>query len=1056
MLPDQPTPKTERTCPKCGLVFASDKLGGLCPSCLLANTLDFDDTDEGPAFWEEAAPGPKTMPKRAFSHFEILDELGRGGMGVVYRARDLNTERILALKVLQAHHLEVPDLVLRFRSEVRAVSSLDHPHVLPIHEVGEHDGIPFFSMKLTTGGSLAHCIGNYLGKPREAARLLAKVARGVQHAHERGILHRDLKPGNILLDAAGEPYVCDFGLAKWLEDDRKLTVTAAVLGTPHYIAPEQAHGNKGLTTAVDIYSLGAILYELLTGRPPFVGGTVLETLVASQEKTPDRPSSIAKNVPRDLETICLKALQLEPSARYATAGAFADDLESYLAGRPIQARPVGAAEQLWRWARRNPLPATLVAALVLALVAIAAGSTVAAVRINQARSRALAAQDVAREKLYESLLTQAKASRLSGRSGQRENALEACKQAARIHPSLAVRNETIAALALTDLIPLATYEIRDSGGNRISFLDTVDSVYVADKQSAVVERNLATGALREVLPPQPRGITQILSAGGTIALRYDDASVRVWSAKTRQPLLTVLGLAETGRASWALADTVLDPTGACIAVAAAGEAVVYEIDSAKPIFRVQISDPIECIALTPGATRVAVATSAGAVRIFDVRTGAELSDLRLPAVPRCIAWNPSGEEIAVGSSDYNIYITAVSGGEMRTLRGHRQKITQVLYSHSGAFLVSTAQDRSVILWDVDSLSEQVALSGCGSEPVLRFSSDDNRLALSDFARSALITEIRHSREIVTAHTSHVAQDWAPLVSSLDFSQDSRFVAAASAEEVRIWDARAQVLRGQYRTAAATEQNVRFLPNSHTALVASRKGGLHLIRVGERTLQVERLDIAGAPENAILGSNTGPVSPITLSCAATGEIAWDGTTALTKLNHLTVGTSVWDVVAPSSLAWIAASYARQDVEILSPQTGKTVRKLDSGASSTLTLSPSDRWLVTTGEKGCIIWDTIDWRPGAALEETLRKNGNLAAFSPDSKLLAVSVGDRVFLVSMPDARTVAILESRNLPSQNYRLRFSPDGELLATQGYDNSLRFWNTRALRTALQRLNLDW
>ncbi len=321
---DAKTRPFERTCPRCGLVFLAQTFDGLCPACLLTNTLDLEGPEDVPAFWEEL-PEPKRQVERSFSHFELLDELGRGGMGVVYRARDMNTERIVAVKVLQAHHLQEPDVVQRFRSEVRAVSSLDHPHILPIHEVGEDNSIPFFSMKLTTGGSLAHNLGRYLGKPREAAQLLAKVSRGVQHAHERGILHRDLKPGNILIDAAGEPYVGDFGLAKWIDDDRNLTMTAAVLGTPHYIAPEQASGSKALTTAVDIYSLGAILYELLTGRPPFVGTSVLETLMAAQEKTPERPSTITPHVPRDLETICLKALQHEPVARYATAGAFADD-----------------------------------------------------------------------------------------------------------------------------------------------------------------------------------------------------------------------------------------------------------------------------------------------------------------------------------------------------------------------------------------------------------------------------------------------------------------------------------------------------------------------------------------------------------------------------------------------------------------------------------------------------------------------------------------------------------------------------------------------------------
>ena len=351
-------------CAQCGAIIRLDH--GTCINCLLREGLEAKGEASRETFESILAEANVTDTQWRLGHYEILEEIGRGGMGVIYRARQQHSRRIVAVKRILAHEVNSHETLMRFRREAEAVASLDHPNILPIYEVSEsEEGLPFFSMKYATGGSLRTAAPALRAKPRECVRLMAKVARAIAYAHGKGVLHRDLQPGNILLDENGEPMVSDFGLAKWLDQTSDLTRTLETLGTPGYIAPEQAECRAAdLTGAADIYSLGAILFYLLTGRPPFVGPNVLVVIHQAAATPAPRLRSLVPSLDRDLETIVARCLESDSEARYKSAGALADDLEHWLRHEPIRARRSGVFTRGKKWVRRNPTSTMLVASLV--------------------------------------------------------------------------------------------------------------------------------------------------------------------------------------------------------------------------------------------------------------------------------------------------------------------------------------------------------------------------------------------------------------------------------------------------------------------------------------------------------------------------------------------------------------------------------------------------------------------------------------------------------------------------------------------------------------------
>src|SRR6516165_2465182 len=346
--------KEHAKCEKCGATMRLDS--GMCVSCLLSNGLESGGGVSQASYQNVLAEIDVSHKPWFLGNYEILEQIGCGGMGVIYRARQRHSRRVVAVKRVLSYRADSHEALRRFRREAQAVASLDHPNILPIYEVSEsEDGLPFFSMKFAEKGSLQENAPSLQNAPSKCVQLMAKVARAVEYAHSRGVLHRDIKPGNILLNDRGEPLISDFGLAKLLDGNNDLTRSLTTFGTAGFIAPEQAgHAAVDFTPVADVYSLGAVLFNVLAGRPPFLGSNPVSVIRQASETQAPKLRSLARSLDRDMETICARCLERDPKARYQSAGDVAADLERWLGGRPIVARPVSPPARIWRWSRRNP------------------------------------------------------------------------------------------------------------------------------------------------------------------------------------------------------------------------------------------------------------------------------------------------------------------------------------------------------------------------------------------------------------------------------------------------------------------------------------------------------------------------------------------------------------------------------------------------------------------------------------------------------------------------------------------------------------------------------
>ncbi|MBU6400311.1 MAG: protein kinase [Verrucomicrobia bacterium] len=984
--------------------------------------------------------------------YELLECIGQGGMGVVYRARQISLDRMVAVKVLPHGALATREHVLRFRTEAAAAGSLQHPNIVAIHEVGLCEDRHYLVMDFVAGQTLARRIaecGLRRADFQQSARWMRTIAEAVHHAHEHGILHRDLKPSNILIDGADQPRITDFGLAKRLESGADLTLSGQVLGSPRYMAPEQAAGRqRQVGRRSDVYALGAILYHLLTGRPPFVGETLADLLPQVAHDEPLRPRQLNPTVPVDLETICLKCLEKEPSRRYPTALALAEELGRFLRREPIVARPVGVAGKAWRWCRRKPEAATSAAAAALLFGLGLTGVFLEWRHAEAERTRAEADELLARQNVYAADMKEIQRALEDSDLGRARELLDRHRPAG----TSRVRN------------PKSELDLRGWEWRYFWSRCRSDEVFSLCRYSNFVSA-LAFSA-----------------DGQWLACAHGDA-VALWDAARRRPMVEL----PANRFGKALA---FSPRGNLVAWGRRGtnEAPVISILDAsgwKEVASLPLSAALRSVAFSPDARKIAALCVDGSVRVCDVAsqhvviqflTGS--LDLRpsmftVPkaarngsgaesAAPRgliaqagrpvrpvsnlyvlhygCLQFSPDGRWLAVGEAKPRIKLLDWSTGGEKVIEvpPPADGIRALAFSPNGRLLAAAcgALDNTIHLWDLVADTEARLAGHSGWVTALAFSPDGQTLAsasgdqtirLWDVSRPGS-TRARGRRaggpaiaDVIARGELRRLQGSVDEIWALAWSPDGKSLVTGSRDgSVQYWDPAPKATLAPYAVLPAlTYLGLGFFRDSKSFLTASRPAG-EVQRWDVATLQVvEALPFLGSRHNSLALSKDG---------------RW------LALGDSTDRVEVWDLPARRLVTNLVFS---------------------GGVTGGLRFSPRGRMLACAGPsmKGgnmMKVWKVPEW------QEVFNHPSAEGSFSADERMIATySAAGKVTWWDLASGKMAASFECPGTHGGDVEVAFSPDGKLFAAAGFYGALTLWDVasreprpvgRAYRNLLYRI----
>ncbi len=1009
-----------------------------------------------------AAPQPLLVPG-----YEILGKLGEGGMGVVFRARHLALQREVALKMIVGFagqdHLE------RFRREAAAIAKLQHPHIVQIFDINEAEGSPFFAMELVAGGSLAQKIQGRPQPPRQAAALVETLARAMHAVHQKGIIHRDLKPGNILLTADGQPKIADFGLAKQAEGERK-TETGMVMGTFEYMAPEQARGQSAQATpATDVYALGAILYELLTGQPPVIRTTDFETLLQVIDKDPVPPRRLNPQTPLDLETICLKCLRKEPAQRYGSAEGLAEDLRRFQAGEPIRARPIGRAERAIKWVRRNPVVAALLAAVLLSLGGGTVGiylkyrdavyqEGVAKHQEGVAKFQEGEATKKAKEAL-DALADRAKALIKEKEERKRADARE--KEAKRL---LSERDKAL----LKETQERKRADEREKEAKRLlanslillaqAAWDDFDAPLAHERLKAIapefrkwdwfyLKRHYDGGIFTLDCGRSAMGVASVaFSPDGTrLATGHWDGSAKVWDARTGQILLEIKGLgggiqsvafshdsarlatasrnntarvwdARTGQSlvefkghTGFVTSVAFSPDGAHLATGSDDKtAKVWDARTGQLLLEIKAQQRIYSVAFSPDGARLAT----GMAKVWDARTGQPVLELQgVPGPAHSVAFSPDGTRLATGN-DYGTAKVwdALTGQPLFSLKGHAGLEVSVAFSPDGARLATASNDGTAKVWDARTgpLGRQF---GAADKPLLE----------------------------LEGHTGPVR--------SVAFSPDgARLVTGSSDGTAKVWDARTGRPLLELRVNLTMVQGVAFSPDGRRLAISSNN---KTAKVWDAWTGQPVLELQGNT-NGISGAAFSPDGRRLVSGSndKTAKV-WDARTGQPLLELKGHTNSVSSVAFSFDGTRLATGGLDQTANVWDGQTGQLLRQLKghAGFVNSVAFSPDGARLATASHDGTAkVWDP---RTGKLLLDLKGHTHwvSSVAFSPDGAHLVTGSWDKTGRVW--DARTgQTVLELKGHLAAVYTVAFSPDGARLVTGS--KTAKVWDARTGQPLLE------